>query len=213
MPTPYVYVTDSAAVRTQYAIPQLLNRLPQSMHQRALRYRREEDAYNFILGRLLLQEGLADLQIAETIADLQFEQSGKPFLASVGFNLSHSANKVVCAISKKGHIGIDIEKKKAVELTPFESWFTVAEWKAIHASAVPLDRFYGYWTRKESIIKALGLTLSHLNQIALDLNQDIFEDKGTQWYIQDVNVGAGFVGAICTDVRPALPIEVKHLDF
>jgi len=209
----HLYLADSIAVRKGSSISHLLKSLSPSMHPRALRYKREADAYDFILGRLLLQEGLKELQVSETIEDLRFEESGKPYLESVHFNISHTSGKVICAISEKGRIGIDIEKEKAVELESFESWFTPSEWKDIYTAPIPLQRFYQYWTRKESIIKALGLTLSHLNQIALDVRQDMFEAEGKRWHLHEMELGNGYAGAICSEVAIALPLQMKYVDF
>jgi len=194
-------------------IHELLEKLPSSLHQRALRFRREEDAYNFVLGRLLLQQGLQELKLRDTIEDIQFETSGKPYLDSVAFNISHTAGKVVCAISEHGKVGVDIEKEIQAELTYFEPWFTPQEWQNIHEASIPLHRFYRYWTRKESIIKALGLTLSDLHQIELDINQDVFEEKEKAWYLQDLNVGAGYVGAICSEESLEVPVLVREVEM
>ncbi|MEL7339754.1 MAG: 4'-phosphopantetheinyl transferase superfamily protein, partial [Bacteroidota bacterium] len=191
----------------------LLAALPASMHSRALRYRREEDAYNFILGRLLLKQGLADLQSSETIANLSFEESGKPVLPSVFFNLSHTDGLVVCGVSKAGPIGIDVEKIKAVELANFVAFFKPMEWRKIQEAALPRQQFYRYWTRKESIIKALGLSLASLHQIEVEIEQDTFVADGKTWYLQELSLGAEYVGAICSEALLEMPIPIKQLYF
>ena len=210
MSAPRIYITHA---RTEKSLHQLLEGLPDSIHQRALRYRREEDAHHFVLGRLLLREGLIELEVDDTIDNIQYEKSGKPFLESVFFNISHSSDRVVCAISDKGRIGIDIEKEQEVELDLFESWFTPVEWKAIKESRFPLRQFYRYWTKKESIIKALGLTLSALNQIELDLQRDVFEANGQLWYVTELTLGADYIGAICSEVQWEVPIPMKYKSF
>ena len=181
------------------------------MHQRALRYRRKADAYNFIAGRLLLQKGLKDFEIADSIANIQLEEDGKPFLESVFFNISHTSDRVICAISKKGRMGIDIERETEVELENFESFFTPTEWRSIRESAFPLQQFYRYWTRKESIIKALGLKLSYLNQIQLDIEADVFEENGKQWYLKELDMGEGYFGAICSEVELGAPVKIQNV--
>lgn len=208
-----LYVTHPLAVSRRKSIQQLLEELPSSMHQRALRYKREGDAYNFILGRLLLKEGLRDLKIEGEIDHISFEKSGKPILESAFFNISHSSDRVLCAISQIGRLGIDIEKEEEVEFKNFESWFTAAEWESIHASSFPLKAFYRYWTRKESIIKALGLKLSYLNQIELDIRQAIFEENGKKWYLRELNPGDNYHGAICSEVELTIPIQMRYVDF
>lgn len=213
MPVLPIYKTDSVELSTRKTISQLLKGLPQSLHPRALRYRRETDAYNFIAGRLLLKRGLEDLGVEETMEDIQIGDSGKPFLRSVFFNISHTDGLVVCALSEDGRIGIDVEKERTVELENFCSWFTPIEWKDIQEATFPLQQFYRYWTRKESMIKALGLKLSFLNQMNLDVNLDMFEAEGKPWYLKELVLGEGYWGAICTEVGVDASICVKDIDL
>lgn len=206
-----IYMTHSLTLGNSKTTSQLLEGLPPSMHQRALRYRRKEDAYSFIAGRLLLQRGLEYQGIDDSIEHIQIEESGKPFLKSAYFNISHSDERVVCAITETGKIGIDIEKEKEVELVNFKPWFTAMEWKDIVESQTSLQQFYRYWTRKESIIKALGWTLSQLHQIHLDIKQDVFHENGKTWYIQNLDIGSDYWGAICSEVKLDSPVPVTYL--
>lgn len=183
------------------------------MHHRALRYHRTEDAYNFIVGRLLLQKGLGELGISETIEDIQFEKSGKPYLPSTYFNISHTANMVACIISVEEEIGIDIEKVKEVELKHFDAWFTSTEWERIYQSSFPLSMFYRYWTRKESIIKAAGLGLSNLHEIEIDIEEQVVEHQGKKWHFMDLNIGEAYVGAICSGAELGNPFPISYVDF
>ncbi|MEL6699544.1 MAG: hypothetical protein AAFP89_25115, partial [Bacteroidota bacterium] len=69
------------------------------------------------------------------------------------------------------------------------------------------------WTRKESMIKALGLKLSFLNQMNLDVNLDMFEAEGKPWYLKELVLGEGYWGAICTEVGVDASICVKDIDL
>ncbi len=197
----YIYQVNSDQIRAEKSLEEVLLDLPKSMYERALRYRREEDAFNFVLGRLLLKKGLEELGLGEQLEKIQFQKDGKPYLDAVYFNISHSDNLVVCALSKDGRIGIDVEKEKELELENFKSWFTNKEWNDINNSPDPLKRFYGYWTRKESIIKALGVNLSYLHEIELDAQQDFFLSEGKHWYLEGADFGLNFFGAVCSEVE------------
>ena len=133
-------------------------------------------------------------------------------MKDVYFNISHSENLVVCALSIKGAIGIDLEKEKPVNLENFKPWFTVKEWTDISKAPSPIRRFYWYWTRKESIIKALGVNLSYLHQIELDASQELFTDKGKKWYLYDLDLGAGFFGALCSEISDSITLRDFHFD-
>jgi len=194
-----LYQADSSIWAAKYSLPDLLEQLPSSLHKRAKRYQFEQDGYNFVLGRLLLKQGLKDLGLKLSLDDLQYEQSGKPFLKDVHFNISHSENLVVCALSAQGRLGIDVEKERPITLGNFKSFFTPNEWEDINTATKPLNKFYAYWTRKESIIKALGITLQHLHQISVDPLKDTFTANGHLWHLTELDLGEECFGVLCTE--------------
>ena len=203
----YIFKADSFVVRQQKSLNELLQDLPEAMQERALRYRFEQDAYNFVLGRVLLKQGLGILDMNQRIEEIMVQPDGKPFLVGVYFNISHSENLVVCSVSTKGAIGIDVEKIKPVVLENFKAWFTEREWADITLAADSLHKFYWYWTRKESILKALGMKLSDLNRIDLDATQDFFIHNGDTFHLKELGLSDGFYGALCSE----LPIDELHI--
>ncbi len=94
---------------------------------------------------------------------------GKPSLAAsfgsdVRFNVSHSGDVALLAVARGREIGVDVEQIRALE-----DWealakraFSSAERDAIRAmpEETRLDAFYACWSRKEAVIKAVGLGLS-----------------------------------------------------
>lgn len=195
----HVYRADSSAFVKNKSQKSLLQLLPECMHARALRYKFEQDTYNFILGRLLLKKGLEAFGMFDHLQHISYLESGKPYLKDVFFSISHSENLVLCALTKDGEIGIDIEKVKPVKLTDFNSWFSAKEWQDIYTATVPLEKFYWYWTRKESIIKALGVDLPYLHRIELDASHSFFMDQEKKWNLSSIQTKPGFVGAICAE--------------
>lgn len=194
----YLYHADSERFQKKYELNSLLSELPKSMHERALRYHFKQDAYNYVLGRLLLKKALAVIGLDRQFHNISFQKDGKPTIEGVHFSISHSDNLVVCAISTEGVIGIDVEKEKQINLADFKAWFTNTEWKEIQNAKYPAQKFYWYWTRKESVIKALGVKLSHLHKIELDARQDYFIENGKRWYLKDLDFAPGFFGAVCS---------------
>ena len=194
-----IYQADSAEVRKYTKLEQLLQRLPKNMHERAHRYKFEKDAFNFVVGRLLLQKGLNELGINAKIEHIAFQESGKPFLKNIFFNISHTENLVVCALSTKGEIGIDVEKEKQIVLEDFKPWFTIGELSDIISSDSPIRKFYWYWTRKESIIKAMGVKLSYLHRIEIDSTKNHFLENGRKWFLKDLVFDHNITGAICSE--------------
>ena len=190
----YIYQADSKYLQDKKGLNYLLRELPENMHERALRYRFKQDAYNYVLGRLLLKKALSAVGLGERFKHIAYRKNDKPFLEGVHFNISHSDNLVVCALSTEGEIGIDVEKEKQIKPGDFKSWFTNTEWTDINNASQPIKKFYWYWTRKESIIKALGVTLSYLHKIELDAKKDYIIEKGKKWYLKDLDFGQVFLG-------------------
>lgn len=93
-------------------------------------------------------------------------EHGKPALAGgeVEFNVSHSAGQVAIAISDSGAIGVDIESmKRSTDLLHLaERFFSPPEAENVRAvsDGERAQRFFAYWTAKESVIKAAGGGLS-----------------------------------------------------
>lgn len=195
-----IYHANSRLFREKYDLKILLKQLPESLHAKAYRYRRPADAFNFVLGRLMLKQGLEELGMDSDLEKIRFNENEKPMLDDVFFNISHSADLVVCALTKEGEIGIDVELEKEIPLNDFIRSFTSKEWKHITEHSFPLKKFYWYWVRKESIIKALGVKLSYLNQIELEASKDFFIEKDKKWFLRDLDFDGKYFFAICSEV-------------
>jgi len=153
------------------------------------------------LGKLMLKNGLEEMGLDNDLEKIQFNKNGKPFLENVFFNISHSGNYVVCAITQAGEVGIDLEKPRDISLEDFERNFTKKEWTNITTHSFPLKKFYWYWVRKESIIKALGVNLSYLNKIELESGKDFFIENEKRWFLKDLHFGDNCFFAICSEVE------------
>jgi 4'-phosphopantetheinyl transferase len=193
-----IYKANSGKFRVQNRLDSLLEKLPKELNIKALQYRFIQDSYNFVVGRYLLKMGLSHFGYENHLEKITYKKSGKPEHENIFFNISHSENMVVCALSSQGKIGIDIENKKNVILENFESWFTENEWLQIINSEFPQNKFYWYWTRKESILKAMGVNLSYLMKIQLDSTRDFFLANEQKWYLKDLDFGTEYSGSLCT---------------
>jgi len=121
----------------------------------------------FAAARSFLRHVLARyLQQPPQTLTFQYTHYGKPYLpgSSVYFNLSHSQQWALCAISLEEKIGIDIEEinqEKDVEKIAVR-FFSDYENQLLHET--PADKkheaFFRIWTCKEAFIKAVGEGLS-----------------------------------------------------
>ena len=212
----YLYHADSERFQKEHELNKLLEELPKNMHERALRYHFKRDAYNYVLGRLLLKKGLTAIGLDSQFQNISFQKDGKPTIEGAHFSISHSDNLVVCVISIEGIIGIDVEKEKQINLENFKPWFTNIEWADINNAHYPIQKFYWYWTRKESIIKALGIKLSYLHKIELDARHDFFIENGEKWYLKDLDFAPGFFGSLCAEkeiTKSFIVSEVRFIDI
>jgi 4'-phosphopantetheinyl transferase len=165
----------------------LMDSMLPSMRQKALAYRRWEDAHAYVLGRKLLQHALMEANCNRTLADIRYNAFGRPVIDGFeDFNISHSGNVVVCAVTSQGSVGIDIEMRQPLDITDFIRLFSGVEWNRINGAASPLDIFYEYWTAKEAVLKADGRGL--INDLAaLDVSSfdSVWMDDQT-WYLDSI---------------------------
>ena len=181
-----ILYTDSKRIAKAYSIDTLLGDLPDSLKSRALRYQFEEDAYHFLLGRILLKRGLLSLGYSTNLLEtISYNEEGKPLLEEVFFSISHSQNLVACAISEKEVVGLDVEMARDVDWKYFRSYFSEKEWTRIAADK-SRRIFYTYWTQKEAILKVNGVGLSQLTNIKLAGTCAVFYSRGntSRWQLK-----------------------------
>ncbi|MEI6895463.1 MAG: 4'-phosphopantetheinyl transferase superfamily protein [Colwellia sp.] len=102
--------------------------------------------------------------------DWQFEKGikDKPEVVNcpipLRFNLSHTKNLIICAVTLEHDIGCDVEStgRSNNVLGIAQRYFSVQETNELFAlpESAQRDRFFDYWTLKESYIKAWGLGLA-----------------------------------------------------
>ncbi|MDN3492156.1 4'-phosphopantetheinyl transferase family protein [Winogradskyella bathintestinalis] len=129
--------------------------------QRAERYYSPKDKSRFIICRTLLKFILAQKTGLE-IENIIFEKDNNkkpylPFDRSINFNVSHSENYALIALSHAS-VGIDVEYMNRdfnfLEIIP--STFNDLEIRSVLKAANKKEAFYTCWTRKEAFVKATG---------------------------------------------------------
>jgi 4'-phosphopantetheinyl transferase len=147
--------------------------LDQAERARAARYRFAADRRRCTISRGVLRRLLAACcGVAPAAIGFSYGPYGKPALeepaADVSFNIAHSGDVGLFALTRSRDLGIDVERCRA-EAATFaiaERFFAAAEVSALRA--LPAERrtaaFFRCWTLKEAFVKARGLGLS----LALD---------------------------------------------
>jgi 4'-phosphopantetheinyl transferase len=128
--------------------------------------------HQFLITRALIRTTLSDYFHVEP-TDWRFGKNsyGKPevsFPDNIGpirFNLSHCEGLILCGIAREHDIGVDVENAQRSTQAAFEnlsSYFSPTE--IADLAGLPTEqqkqRFFDYWTLKESYIKARGMGLA-----------------------------------------------------
>jgi 4'-phosphopantetheinyl transferase len=153
---------------------------------------------------------------------LRFGQNsfGKPFLmdavepdAEVQFNMSHSGQVVVVAVTRGRSIGVDVEMMR-----PLKDYGSIAKlnftaeeraWIESVPSEFQQNAFFKSWARKEAVIKAVGKGLSMpLNTFDASIlsGQDgrrltLLADAPDveSWWLVDLTAPEGYAGAVVVE--------------
>jgi 4'-phosphopantetheinyl transferase len=200
--------------------PDLLNAEEQA---RGARFRSAAHRQQYLTVHTVLRLALgAVLRIPPAEVRFARTPAGKPYLVdhAFSFNLSHSAGRALIALARQGQIGIDLEHPDHLGEpdTLSERVLTPAErpaWLALP----PTERAVALlhcWTRKEAILKAIGLGLpGGMEHIVLGESPlRIIGDRtalpslaGLQ--IRDLPVDAGYGATLAID-GPLTPIALMR---
>jgi phosphopantetheinyl transferase len=147
--------------------------------------------------------------------EIRVDDHGRPWAEGVSFNVSHSGAIGLIAVAEAGRrVGIDIQQVR--ESTDFRAlaarFFHPGEAAAIGDRR---DAFFRCWTRKEAVVKALGLGLHHpLTSFVVDVDAEgpqPVEGVPGLW-VTGLDVEAGYAAALAADgdvVDPANRITLK----
>ncbi len=120
--------------------------------ERAARFKFDKDRTRWTEARSALRCILAGYLNAEpTSLEFSYGEHGKPAIAGLEFNLSHSGDFAMIAVTENTPVGIDIERiRPDVDIAKLLN--RLGE-KDLPATATEL---YSRWTRREASTKAVG---------------------------------------------------------
>jgi 4'-phosphopantetheinyl transferase len=168
---------------------------------RASRFHFAHDRERFITGRAALRMILARY-LGTAPGELQFAigAHGKPELAgtceSLRFNLSHSGELMLLAITQAREIGIDLEQIRGG--VPYEDlaerYFPDEEARSLRLLPEPekITRFYELWTATEAQLKASGLGLANGTSIM----------EPNRWSLLSLTPAADYRAALAVERGP-----------
>lgn len=155
----------------------------------------------------------------------QYGSHGKPCLdaavhpSPIYFNMTHSNDMALYAISDFAEVGVDVELVKPGRqmLEIAERYFAPSEYQQMLSlpEVEQLSAFYKCWTAKEAFVKATGEGLSFgLDRFEVDLSIgagdarsslikiDNSIDAARPWYLTSFSPEENYLGAIATEGQP-----------
>jgi 4'-phosphopantetheinyl transferase len=215
-----VHVWRAALDQVTTSVEHLQRSLSADERQRAARFYFPRDRRRFTVARGVLRDILGRyLKLPPSALGFGYSAYGKPSLAIgadadlLRFNLSHSHEMALFAITWGREIGVDIEylqREIACEEIA-ERFFSPQERASLRAlpAAVKQRAFFNCWTRKEAYIKAHGEGLSlPLDQFDVSLvpgepaallatRSDPWE--ALRWSLQALTMDPDYVAALAVE--------------
>lgn len=164
---------------------------------------------------LLLDYALCEYGLCERDMEYAEGEHGKPFFKNhlnIKFSLSHSGEYAVCAVSDK-EVGVDAEQygdtKNILEIA--ERYFTGREYKHIKNGDAKTT-FFGLWTRKESLLKAIGTGIAGGLKTYEVLEDEITVGE-TEFYFSEIGGYANVSITVCAEEKATDVTFVTKEDF
>jgi 4'-phosphopantetheinyl transferase len=191
---------------------------------RADRFLRPADRARFVASHAALRLILADaLGVLPAAVEIAVGPNGKPELAGAAegvlqFNLSHSGERALIGLARDTPIGVDVEAVRPMSdaLRIARGHFAADEVSALAKAPRSMveRRFFGLWTRKEAVVKALGSGLSlPLDRFSVSVPPDVPRllravgdeswDLDGPWTLMDLDCGAFHVATAAVQAAEA----------
>ncbi len=199
--------------------------------QRGARFLHAEDRHRFLLTRSLVRTTLSRYApVAPQDWIFTANEHGRPAIANTHpqaaglcFNLSHTRGLIILGVCRDRELGVDVENIRERTPTPgiAERFFAPQESAAL--ASLPEERrherFFAYWTLKESYIKARGrgmsipldrfcFTFAEESSIHLHIDADQ-NDNTERWQFWQFRPSDEFLLSICAERRDALPPSLR----
>jgi 4'-phosphopantetheinyl transferase len=199
--------------------------------ERATRFRFETHRGRFIAARAVLRSILAaQLDCAPNELQFEYGPNGKPTLAArfvesgLSFNLAHSEDLALIAVTRLGPIGVDVEQNRPVtDVDELVARFFSQRESALFQRLPHTQRntaFFNLWTRKEAWLKATGEGIAHsLNRVEVTflpgepaqlLGLPEGPEVKSNWALRELTPATGFVGAVAF---PDLQFSICNYQF
>lgn len=218
----HVWVTSLQCTPVQLA--QLIPLLSPEEFARSQRFKMKKAQEQFIVGRAVLRKILGEyLQLEPEKILFTYEKFGKPMLdesiqhvPELAFNLSHSQGLALYALANTTCLGADLEYRGREHFFDeiAERFFSAKETEEIKTARGENKKisFYNIWTKKEALLKALGLGLhGPLKQFTVhgieqgkieELKALPFDSTAQSWHVFSLDYDSNFSVSIAMNQKP-----------
>ena len=190
--------------------------------EKSKRFVREEHTIDYVCNHRFVRNVLAAyLNILPSEIKFSITDLGKPFIENVGlfFNVSHSKNQALLAISKDAEVGVDIEYMKDLQdAITFSNYSFSEKEKAMICKNQQIDKdvLFTFWTFKEAYIKATGTGLSvDISKINLAdfYTNEVHKFGDDIWTLKRLQANEGYKAAFAIVGKIDTLIEFKYDEF
>lgn len=212
----YVHVWSIRLDQTSETTSKLRQILSLEERSRADKFYFEHDRNRFTVARAILRTILGNC-LGQNPSEIEFSyaKNGKPFLVNTDlrFNLSHSKDLALCAITYQRELGVDIEYLRLMkDAEQIAARFFSPRESSLFCSLSQGEKqlaFFRCWTRKEAYIKAIGDGLSYgLDKFDVTFTQNepvkllrvLSNPKEVErWSLKELEPAEDFIGAVIVE--------------
>jgi len=173
-------------------------------------YVQEADRNRYLIGRIYLRKLIASyLKVHPKEISFGFLEFNKPVLttySNLKFNISHSGDYLIIGLANRWSVGVDIElmNTKVDLYNLIYNTMSSVEVRSILNSGLPREIFYKHWTRKEALLKGVGVGLTdRLKDInccdGLNLVPSDLSSFATSWKIRNFVMDDSYAVSIAHD--------------
>jgi 4'-phosphopantetheinyl transferase len=197
--------------------------LTEEERSKEFRFYFPDDQRRYLVTRALVRSVLSRYLDIDP-ADWRFANNkyGRPAIANVShldsgvrFNISHTRGLIALGVTKDRELGVDVEnlRTREISLDIADRFFAPTEVEEL--ARIPKerqqDRFFEYWTFKESYIKARGMGLSiplgqfsfhypHERAVRIAIEPKLGDDPN-RWEFWQYRPTAEYLMAVCAERR------------
>jgi 4'-phosphopantetheinyl transferase len=160
--------------------------------------------YSELLVRYLLSK-----LTKEPFSDFVFDRTekGKPYVIGhddIDFNISHTKGMILCSVTDKGRVGVDVERIRHIKYNIMKRCFNLEEISYVEQLPLTDRKFFEIWTKKEAYTKYLGtgltIDITTINMLSKEHSDKLYS-FGSEDYIFSI---------YCDDNKKVSPVCISE---